>query len=85
MEKNDEEKILTVPNLEEGISLDGNMKVNGKKPAISENTLEFLLPDSLTSSLCINIDKGLEVWVVAGMLVQYLETLTDSVLVREAN
>lgn len=59
--------------------------VYGKKPAISENTLEFLLPDSLTSSLCVNIDKGLEVWVVAGMLVQYLETLTDSVVVREAN
>ena len=74
-----------VANLGEEIFLDGNMLVNGKKPAISENTLEFLLPDSLTSSLCVNIDKGLEVWVVAGMLVQYLETLTDSVVVREAN
>lgn len=50
---------------------------------IAEITLGELLPDTLTYSLCIHIDKGTEVWVVAGMLVQYLESATDSVMVRE--
>lgn len=50
---------------------------------IAERTLGKLLPDTLTYSLCIHIDKGTEVWVVAGMLVQYLESATDSVMVRE--
>jgi predicted transcriptional regulator len=50
---------------------------------IAERTLGELLPDTLTYSLCIHIDKGTEVWVVAGMLVQYLESVTDSVMVRE--
>ncbi len=74
-----------VANREEEISVEDNMLVYGKKPAVSEHTLEFLLSDSLTSSLCVNIDKGSEVWVVAGMLVQYLETFTDSVVVRDGN
>ncbi|MBI5859533.1 MAG: CBS domain-containing protein [Nitrosarchaeum sp.] len=50
---------------------------------IAERTLGELLSDTLTYSLCIHIDKGTEVWVVAGMLVQYLESATDSVMVRE--
>src|SRR3970040_2028448 len=50
---------------------------------ISERTLGELLPYTLTYSLCIHIDKGTEVWVVAGMLVQYLESATDSVMVRD--
>ena len=50
---------------------------------ISERTLGELLPDTLTHSLCIHIDKGTEMWVVTGMLVQYLESVTDSVMVRE--
>ena len=52
---------------------------------ISERTLGELLPDTLTYSLCIHIDKGTEVWVVAGMLVQYLESATDSVMVRDGD
>jgi len=72
-----------VANREEEISLEDNMTVYEKKPSVSEHTLEFLHSDSLTSSLCVNIDKGSEVWVVAGMLVQYLETFTDSVVVRD--
>jgi len=49
---------------------------------ISERTLRELLPERLTWSLCIHIDKGKEVWVVTGMLVQYLESATDSVIIR---
>ena len=48
---------------------------------ISERSLKDLLPNTLTHSLCIHVEKGKEVWVVAGMLVQYLESATDSVLV----
>lgn len=50
---------------------------------VSETSLQNLLPHTLSHSLCISIDKGKEVWVVAGMLVQYLESATDSVLVLE--
>jgi predicted transcriptional regulator len=50
---------------------------------ISERTLGELLPERLTWSLCIHIDKGKEVWVVTGMLSQYLESATDSVIVRD--
>jgi len=52
---------------------------------ISERTLEELLTETLDYSLCITIDKGKEVWVVAGMLVQYLESLTDSVSVKDGD
>ena len=50
---------------------------------LAERTLGELLPDTLTSSNCITIDKGKEVWDVAGMLVQYLESVTDSVVVKD--
>ncbi len=50
---------------------------------IAERTLGELLPERLTWSLCIHIDKGTEVWVVTGMLVQYLESATDSIIVRD--
>ena len=50
---------------------------------IAERTLGELFPERLTWSLCIHIDKGKEVWVVTGMLVQYLESATDSVMVRD--
>ncbi len=52
---------------------------------ISERTLEELLTETLDYSLCITIDKGKEVWVVAGMLVQYLESATDSVSVVDGD
>jgi predicted transcriptional regulator len=51
---------------------------------IAERTLGELLPERLTWSLCIHIDKGTEVWVVTGMLVQYLESATDSIIVRDS-
>lgn len=50
---------------------------------IAERTLGELLSERLTWSLCIHIDKGTEVWVVTGMLVQYLESATDSIIVRD--
>ena len=50
---------------------------------IAERTLGELLPETLTYSLCIHIDKGKEVWVVTGMLEQYLESATDSIIVKE--
>ena len=53
------------------------------KVPISENSLYDLFGDSLTSSLCVNIEKGTETWVAAGMLVRQLESFTDAVVVRE--
>ncbi|NIM26233.1 MAG: CBS domain-containing protein [Nitrosopumilaceae archaeon] len=51
--------------------------------SIINKSLKELLPETLTYSLCIHIEKGKEVWVVAGMLAQYLESATDSVLVLD--
>src|SRR3972149_1964384 len=48
------------------------------KQPISNLSLDELLPDSLTSTLCVNIEKGTKIWVVTGMLVQYLESFTDT-------
>jgi len=48
---------------------------------LCQRSLKDLLPQTLTNNLCIHIEKGKEVWVVAGMLAQYLESVTDSVLV----
>ncbi|MFZ9005599.1 MAG: CBS domain-containing protein [Nitrosopumilaceae archaeon] len=50
---------------------------------LANRTVKELLPETLTYSLCIHIEKGKEVWVVAGMLAQYLESATDSVLVMD--
>lgn len=50
---------------------------------LADRSLRELLPETLTYSLCIFIEKGKEVWVVAGMLAQYLESATDSVLVLD--
>ena len=52
---------------------------------ISDLSLESLFGDSLTASLCVNVEKGTETWVATGMLVQQLESFTDSVVVRENN
>ncbi len=50
---------------------------------LAEYSLKNLLPETLTHSLSIFIEKDKEVWVVAGMLAQYLESITDSVLVLD--
>lgn len=53
---------------------------NNKK--VSELTLEELFPKTLTSTVCISIDKGREVWVATLMCAQYLESTIDSIIVR---
>ena len=50
---------------------------------ISNRPLSELLENSLTSTPCVNVRKNAKVRVVAGMLVQYLESFTDSVVVRD--
>ncbi len=50
---------------------------------ISSSSLSELLQNSLTSTPCVNVRKNAKVRVVTGMLVQYLETFTDSVVVRD--
>lgn len=50
---------------------------------ISEYLLKDLFGDSMTSSLCVNIEKGTEMWVATGMLADTLESFTDGVVIRE--
>ena len=50
---------------------------------ISKRPISELLQDSLTSTPCVNVRKNAKVKLVTGMLVQYLETFTDSVVVRD--
>ena len=50
---------------------------------VSKCPLSELLQDSLTSTPCVNVRKNAKIKVVTGMLVQYLETFTDSVVVRD--
>lgn len=50
---------------------------------VSTSPLSELLGNSLTSTPCVNVRKNAKVKVVGGMLVQYLETFTDSVVVRD--
>lgn len=50
---------------------------------ISNRSLGDLLQNSLTSTPCVNVRKDAKVKVATGMLVQYLETFTDSILVRD--
>jgi len=51
--------------------------------SISNRSLGELLGNSLTSTPCVNVRKTAKVRVATGMLVQYLETFTDSVVVRD--
>ena len=55
----------------------------GKSNSVSDRSLSELLENSLTSTPCANVRKNAKVRVVAGMLVQYLESFTDSVVVRD--
>lgn len=50
---------------------------------ISERSLSYLLKNSLTSSPCFSIKKNTKVWIAIGMLIHYLESFTDSLVVRE--
>ena len=57
--------------------------MSGSNSFISESPLSELLGNSLTSTPCVNVRKNAKVRLVTGMLVQYLETFTDSVVVRD--
>jgi len=57
--------------------------VSRSSSTISGSSLGELLQNSLTSIPCVNVRKTAKVRVVTGMLVQYLETFTDSVVVRD--
>ncbi len=57
--------------------------MSGSSSTISNQSLGDLLQNSLTSTPCVNVRKTAKVKVGAGMLVQYLETFTDSVVVRD--
>ena len=50
---------------------------------VSNRPLGELLGDSLTSTPVVNVRKNSKVRVATGMLVQYLETFTDSIVVRD--
>ncbi len=54
---------------------------NNKK--VSELTLEELFPRTLTDTVCINLNKGREVWVATLMCAQYVESFVDSIIVRD--
>jgi len=57
--------------------------LSGSSSTISNSSLSELLGNSLTSIPCVNVRKTAKVRVATGMLVQYLETFTDSVVVRD--
>ena len=50
---------------------------------IADLTLSQLLPLSLTSTPSVSIREDNKVWVAAGMLVHYLESFTDSLVVTD--
>ncbi len=50
---------------------------------VSELTLEELFPKTLVDTVCINLNKGREVWVATLMCAQYVESFVDSIIVRD--
>lgn len=50
---------------------------------ICELTLEEMFSDSLTSTPCVYLNWEREVYVATEMCVQYLESLTDSIVIRD--
>ncbi len=50
---------------------------------ISEQTLEQIFPDSLTDTPCVYLHKEREVYVATEMCEQYLESLVDSLVIRD--
>lgn len=59
------------------------MQISNNLP-ISLRTLDELLGNSLTSSVCVNSHRNTKIWVLTGMLAHYLESFTDSVVVRDS-
>ncbi|MDP3780574.1 MAG: CBS domain-containing protein [Nitrosopumilaceae archaeon] len=50
---------------------------------IGERNLQDLLPLSLESTPCVSIRRENKVWVAASMLIHYLESFTDSLVVTD--
>jgi len=50
---------------------------------ISELTLEQIFSDSLTDIPCVYLNKEREVYIATEMCVQYLESLVDSIVIRD--
>lgn len=59
------------------------MQISNNLP-ISLRTLDELLGNSLTSSVCVNSHRNTKIWVLTGMLAHNLESFTDSVVVRDS-
>lgn len=53
--------------------------------AITNNTIKELLPLSYNSTPAVSIRKENKVWVATSMLIHYLESFTDSLVVTEEN
>ncbi|WP_246282162.1 CBS domain-containing protein [Nitrosopumilus ureiphilus] len=51
--------------------------------SITSKTLKELLPLSFTSTPAVSIRKENKMWVATGMLIHYLESFTDSLVVTE--
>lgn len=51
--------------------------------SVSELTLEELLPNTLTDTVCVNINQEREVWVATLMCSEYLESMVDSIIIRD--
>lgn len=56
-----------------------------EKLSITNKSLKELLPLSFTSTPAVSIRKENKVWVATSMLVHYLESFTDSLVVTEEN
>lgn len=56
---------------------------NNANMAIADLSLSQLLPLSIASTPAVSIRKENKVWVAAGMLVHYLESFTDSLVVTD--
>lgn len=61
------------------------MKTTEDIQLISNKRLDDLLPLSLTSTPAVSIQKDNQVWCGAVMLIHYLESFTDSLVVRDGN
>ena len=53
--------------------------------SIAELTLDEILSDSLTDTPCVYLNEEREVWVATEMCVQYLESIVDSIVIRNGD
>ena len=59
------------------------MQASQEQLPVLDRSLSSLYPNFLTSSICVNIPKKTEIWVATGMLIHYLESFTDALVVRD--